>query len=269
MENSTILRYNGYLNTPSLFKTDDLLKFDILQLKRNSKGLADTDEFKNQRLGKLVEEFVFHQLKQESHIKFITENLQIQNGKLTIGEIDALYYNNEQPIHLEIVYKFYLYDSIKTYNNPLSYWIGPNRNDALDYKLEKLKTKQFPLLYRDQTKLQLEMLDINTENVKQQLCFKAQLFLPYNNQKNDVHLLNEDCVSGFYSSFNAINDFEQYSFYIPVKLDWLIKPHYNVEWLTFETAKFKIEKFIIQKKSPLVWLKNEKQEFIKCFITWW
>jgi hypothetical protein len=269
MKKSTILRYNGYLNTPSLFKTDDLLKFDILQLKPNSKGLVDTDEFKNQRLGKLVEEFVFHQLKQQSQVNIIIENLQIQNGKQTIGEIDALYYNNEQPIHLEIVYKFYLYDSLKSYDNPLSYWIGPNRNDALTYKLEKLRNKQFPLLYRDETQLKLKEFGVNIKKVKQTLCFKAQLFLPYDNETIDVNPLNKACISGFYSSFKTISNFQQYQFYIPVKLDWLIKPHSNVEWLTFDNAKSKIEAFIIQKKSPLVWLKNEKQEFIKCFITWW
>lgn len=269
MENKTIQRHKGYLNTSSLFKADNVLEFEILELESDNKALIDSDEFKNQRLGKLVEEFVFHQLKQESHINLITENLQIQNGKQTIGEIDALYYNNEQPIHLEIVYKFYLYDSVKSYDNPLSYWIGPNRNEALDYKLEKLRNKQFPLLYKEETKLQLKKLELDIKSIKQQLCFKAQLFLPYNNQMINVNPLNEDCISGFYCSINTISNFKHYQFYIPVKLDWLIKPHNNVEWLTFETSKTEIEQFIIQKKSPLVWLKSENNEFIKCFITWW
>jgi hypothetical protein len=47
---------------------------------------------------------------------------------------------------MELAYKFYLFDpSISS--EPINNWIGPNRNDSLQEKLEKLKTKQFPLLY--------------------------------------------------------------------------------------------------------------------------
>lgn len=269
MKAQTILRYQGYLETPSLFVSEDIVEYEVLQLQSTYNNSIDTDTFKNNRLGKLVEEFVFHQLKENSEIKIVSENLQIQNGKQTIGELDLLYYSNEEPIHLEVVYKFYLYDSLKSYNHPLSYWIGPNRNDALDFKLEKLKRKQFPLLYKDETKLQLEKLGITINNIKQQLCFKAQLFLPFNNKTINVTHLNNACISGFYSSFETISELEKFQFFIPDKLDWLIKPHNNVEWLTFNTAKSKIETFINNKKSPLVWLKRENEEFIKCFITWW
>lgn len=57
---------------------------------------------KNKRLGKLVEEYVFYHLKQSKSITWLAENLQIQNIKLTVGELDALFYTNETPVHLEI-----------------------------------------------------------------------------------------------------------------------------------------------------------------------
>ncbi|MUU77033.1 DUF1853 family protein [Winogradskyella endarachnes] len=269
MKTQTILRYKGYLETPSLFVSENIIEYEILQLQSTYNDKIDPDSFKNNRLGKLVEEFVFHQLKKKSEIKIVSQNLQIQNGKQTIGELDLLYYANELPIHLEIVYKFYLYDSLKHYSNPLFYWICPNRKDTLDYKLEKLKRKQFPLLYTDQTKLQLKKLGFTINNIKQQLCFKAQLFLPYYNKKINVTPLNKACISGFYSSYKTISEFDTFQFYIPDKLDWLIKPHNNVEWLTFNNAKSKIDTFINTKKSPLVWLKGENKEIIKCFITWW
>jgi len=55
-------------------------------------------------------------------------------------------WENNKPIHLEIIYKFYLYDpSIGL--TQLDHWIGPNRRDSLVKKLTKLKQKQLPLLY--------------------------------------------------------------------------------------------------------------------------
>ena len=70
------------------------------------------------------------------------ENVQIIEDKKTIGEIDFIIENitTKQLIHMELAYKFYLFDptiSSETVNN----WIGPNRNDSLKEKLEKLASK--------------------------------------------------------------------------------------------------------------------------------
>ena len=186
MDLITKLRYQGYLNTFPLWENDIVSQFQQIELSINSDILDDSIVFKNQRLGKLVEEFVFYQLKQQNSIKWICDNLQIQCGKQTIGEIDTLYYWNNSIIHLEIAYKFYLYDTLGNYNRPLAYWIGPNRKDSLLYKLEKLKSKQFPLLHNELTKPHLEAYNINPKNVTQQLCFKAQLFLPYHQRDNTI-----------------------------------------------------------------------------------
>ncbi|QXP79362.1 MULTISPECIES: DUF1853 family protein [Winogradskyella] len=269
MNKSTLLRYKGYVKTPSLFKSKDLTQVDLLELPLTFKSLDTDSDFKNQRLGKLVEEFVFYQLKHQTSVKWITENIQIQKEQQTIGEIDALFYVKEKPIHLEIVYKFYLYDTQESYTNPLSYWIGPNRKDALCYKLEKLKNKQFPLLYKNETKHQLEDYNINIAEVSQKLCFKAQLFLPYKRNDITIDAINEQCVYGFYISYKDISIFEAYKFYIPEKLDWLIDPHVNVEWQDFNIAKDIIEKQIKENRSPLVWLKVNNTKFEKCFITFW
>ncbi|WP_179375664.1 DUF1853 family protein [Winogradskyella wichelsiae] len=269
MDKSTLLRYKGYVKTPSLFKSSDFTEIDALKLPLTYKLLDTDSKFKNHRLGKLVEEFVFHQLKQQPDVQGIIENIQIQKEQQTIGEIDALFYEKEKPVHLEIVYKFYLYDTFQSYTNPLSYWIGPNRKDALCYKLEKLKNKQFPLLYRNETKNQLKDYNINIAEVSQKLYFKAQLFLPYRRNNINIGAINEQCVYGFYISYKDINVFETYKFYIPEKLDWLIDPHVNVEWQDFNLAKDIIEKQIKENRSPLVWLKVNNTKFEKCFITFW
>lgn len=269
MDKSTVLRYKGYGNTPSLFKPHDLSGFEFFEINSSSDFLYDNTEFVNQRLGKLVEEFVFYDLKRDSLVTWVAENLQIQNERRTIGELDALYYLNKQLIHLEIVYKFYLYDTLETYNTPLAYWIGPNRKDTLLYKLEKLKNKQFPLLYKTETQQQLANYNLNIEAFTQQTCFKAQLYLPYKNTMSSIAPLNENCISGFYISFQDMSIFEHLKFYIPEKLDWLIEPHNQVEWHSYNSAKKLIKTHIKANRSPLVWLKYNNSKFDKCFITFW
>ncbi|WP_218847025.1 DUF1853 family protein [Winogradskyella forsetii] len=139
MDKCTLLRFKGYNHTASLFNTDYLNEITQIELSSTTQSFDhDSVAFKNQRLGKLVEEFVFHQLKQDKSVDWILENIQIQEEQRTIGELDAIYGANGNSFHLEIVYKFYLYDTLKTYSSPLSYWIGPNRKDTLDYKLDKL-----------------------------------------------------------------------------------------------------------------------------------
>ena len=57
--------------------------------------------------------------------------------------------------------------------------------------------------------------------------------------------------------------------YIPQKLEWLIEPNVNVQWLEFEKAKELINKSILIERSPMIWVKNKLGEINKCFITWW
>ncbi|SDH65139.1 DUF1853 family protein [Winogradskyella thalassocola] len=269
MDRSTILRYRGYVKTPSLFRTNGLPEINQIELSSEFEAIREDVKFKNQRLGKLVEEFVFYQLKQQPNVKWIVENLQIQKERKTIGELDALYFLNDKPIHLEVVYKFYLYDTLKSYEEPLSYWIGPNRKDSLCYKLDKLKNKQYPLLFQNETSKELNKYNIDTADVLQKLCFKAQLFLPYNDSKINFEILNENCVSGIYISFHTMSIFKTLKFYMPQKLDWLVLPHNNVLWQDYETTKIKILDNIEERRSPLVWLKYSETKFVKCFITFW
>ena len=270
MNSETKLRYQGYSKTPSLFLEKSPIDIDMYEIVNPNEQMdSDNLESSNPRLGKLVEEFVFYDLKQKSEIKWISENIQIQDNKLTIGELDTLFYQNHQPIHLEIVYKFYLYDSLHTYNDPLEYWIGPNRKDTLVYKLHKLKQKQFPLLHDFRTKSYLDNYGLEVNTIKQKLCFKAQLFLPFNDLEVDVKLLNKDCVTGFYVSIDKIEILKSYQFYIPKKLDWLVTPHNNVEWLSLEAAKHTIKTFTNNKRSPMCWIKDETSQLQKCFITYW
>lgn len=269
MSLATKLRYQGYLSTPPLWEGDAVSPFQQIELTRNFEDLDDSAVFKNQRLGKLVEAFVFHQLKQQNTVAWICDNLQIQQGKRTVGEIDALYYNEENPIHLEVAYKFYLYDTSKDDQEPLAYWIGPNRKDSLVDKLAKLQNKQFPLLHHELAQPYLERYQLAVKTIKQALCFKAQLFLPYQNRGIDIRPLNNNCIAGFHLPYHQLAQFETHEFFLPTKLDWLVTPYHDVGWVSYSAASAVIEMHINNQRSPMVWIKASDNGLSKCFITFW
>ncbi len=261
------LQYQGFLNTPNLWIADAIYGFKQLDLP--SKAYTFNTVISSPlRLGKLVERFVSHQLKHDESISILAENIQIQDGKLTIGEIDCLLKQNNQNIHLEIVYKFYLYDDTVG-DNELAHWIGPNRKDSLIQKLAKLKEKQLPILYSNYTEPILKTLNLKAENIKQYTCFKAQLFLPFETKTITSKSINPDCIKGFYINREKLSQFSDCQFFIPDKLNWLIDIPKHKSWLTYNAFLEKLILLLNQKKAPLCWMKNTNGETEKCFVVWW
>ncbi|MFK7833751.1 MAG: DUF1853 family protein [Winogradskyella sp.] len=261
--------FEGFQNTALLWERSAVYNFEQFQPKSTSHHFTQSAEPKQLRLGKWVEKFIAFQLQKDATIKILEENLQIKDHKITIGELDLVILKKQQPIHLEIVYKFYLYNPKQDSTNALDPWVGPNKNDALIYKLNKLKEKQLPLLYHPKTTLALERHSLDVDTIKQKVCFKAQLFLPYKKQHIDVFPLNSDCVSGWYLNFESIDELRKFQFYIPEKLEWLCTPKPKVTWFHFDDAFDLIKTQIQNKRSPLCWIKNDINALQKCFITWW
>ncbi|SEQ53805.1 hypothetical protein SAMN05444359_111115 [Neolewinella agarilytica] len=269
MDAKTKSRYRGYLATQLLWVSEQVSPFPQIKLNKSVDLIGEGAVFKHRRLGKLVEEFVFHQLKNEPSVTWISDNLQIQDGKRTVGEMDALYYEGETPIHLEVAYKFYLYDTVDTYTEPLAYWIGPNRKDNLSYKLTKLHRRQFPLLHHPLSKPLLAAYGLAANTIVQKLCFKAQLFLPYQNRAMDVGPLNKDCIAGFYISYSALRQLAGYVFFLPAKLDWIVIPHPSVTWLEYAVAVALLEADIRNGRSPMIWIKGPDGKIRKGFVVFW
>jgi len=220
------------------------------------------------RLGKLAERFICHQLQNDDSIKILLENYQIKREKITIGELDCLLLNNSQAIHLEIVYKFYLYDpSVGT--NELEHWIGPNRTDSLVKKLDKLKNKQFPLLYNENTKSILKQHDLKSETIEQKVSFKAQLYIPFQTNKVEFKVINKACVKGFYLKKEQLSYFEDCMFYVPIKINWLQDTNPNVLWINYSSFIKILEEQLEKKQSPLCWIQTQNGDISKYFIVWW
>ena len=144
--------YQGYLNTPLLWENHTVLGLEQFEFPRSTVNSSNEIIQVIPPLGKLVERYVSVELQQNKDVKILLENAQIQNQKITIGEIDCILTLHEQPIHLEIIYKFYLYDP-NIGHTEVDHWIGPNRNDSLLQKLHKLKDKQLPLIYNEHAKI--------------------------------------------------------------------------------------------------------------------
>ena len=260
-------RYEGFLQTKCLWKNDTVYGLEQLEITPISTKI-DLEIDKKLRLGKYIERLVSFQLEQEKSISILCENIQIQKEKITLGELDCIILKEDKPIHLEIIYKFYLYDA-SVGETEIEHLIGPNKKDSLVEKLKKLKDKQLPLLYTNECSMYLESINLKASEIKQQVHFKGQLFVPFSNKHIQLSVLNQDCFSGFYINHKELNQFKDCKFFIPNKKDWIVIPNKNVNWLNFEQFSAISEDYIQIKSSPLCWLKKQNGELVKIFLVWW
>ena len=259
--------FSGFINTPFLF-TSKVLGMSPYIVNPETVFKLKTTINTNERLGKIVEQFVIEVLKKEENNHILAQNLQIQHTpQQTIGEIDCLYSHANQVFHLEIQYKFYLFDPTVGYNE-IEHCIGPNRKDTLIKKIEKLKEKQLPLLYSKYTKHYLETLNLESKNIEQQIYFKAQIFMPFG-ETTTLKTLNNDCIYGFYFNFKDLLKFNNCKFYIPKKLDWLVDVNTHVNWQNYEQILSKLKSFYTEKYAPMLWLKFLNGDIKKSFMVWW
>ena len=260
-------RYEGFLQTHNLWKKKSILQLNQFKIEARSRKI-DVEINDKLRLGKYIERFVSFQLNQEKSITVLCENIQIQKDKVTLGELDCIIQKENKTIHLEIVYKFYLYDA-SVGKSEIDHFIGPNRNDSFSKKLNKLKEKQFPLLYSNECTNYLNSINLTANTIEQKVYFKAQLFLPFSNPNIRLKLLNENCITGYYIYQKELTLFKNCKFYIPNKKDWIVLPHKNVTWLKYEAFQQISIDFFQKKIAPLCWVNLQNGEILKLFLVWW
>ncbi len=260
-------QFLGFYYTPSLF--ENILGINQFEFENIDIGNINIDIQiqKKLPLGKRIEYFFEEYIKHSSKYELKYKNIQVIKDKNTLGEIDFILYDkaNKKYIHTELVYKYYLYDT--SFENEIDRYIGPNRNDTLVKKLNKLKEKQFPLLFNDQTK---QYIDIDFSNIYQNNSFKANIYLPYKKDVN-INIVNKKCVKGFYINFEQFkkeDEFKNYKYYLPHRYDWVSSIDKQIQYIEYEESLKYIEYFLNLKKSPLVWLKDD-EVYKEFFITWW
>lgn len=278
MEKTIEYQLQGFLATPPLWKNKEIYQLKQFNLEkipvRKKIFPAETTSIcfsKNYIMGKRMES-MFHLLIHHSHrYKVLKNNLQVISNKITVGELDFLLEDNfkDHKIHVEMVYKFYLYDP--SLNGELDPWIGPNRKDTLVQKLQKLKEKQLPLLYNPATAKVLENLNLSPSYFRQEVCFKANLFVPKKLLGKTFPCVNNICIAGYWINLLDFTEEEYSKFYYfaPKKPDWPILPQNNEEWVSYQEIKQQILLLFEQKKSPLIWMRKKPDVFERLFIVWW
>jgi len=277
MDKPLELQFQGFLATPPLwFKNDlfDLPQFEFPQAPLLSKEtiLAGSPSLlTNFVLGKRAESFFDLALTHSDRFQVIAQNIQIQREKITLGEIDFLIEDpiKNRQLHVELVCKFYIYDP--SFENELERWIGPNRKDTLLQKTKKLKQKQLPLLFKPETEPYLSGLNLQSDKIEQEVCFKANLFIPKNLKNKEFEHINNECISGFWLHFEEFTETEygRFEFLVPKKQDWSIDPKYGENWVSYSEIKESIGELFLQKKSPLIWIRTNRRQFERAFIVWW
>lgn len=264
---NTKSRIASILKASSLdFSVTEWPTFDLSTL-----DLAIEPDFElpnNVRLRHLAENVVAELIKSSTNYKLLYENVQVMEGNQTIGELDFIVEDlvAKQTIHMELAYKFYLYDpniSLEPINN----WIGPNRNDSLKKKLEKLKAKQFPLLYHNRTKSLLSNIEI--DGVSQAMCFLVSLFVPYEYKTNFSPIYSK-AIRGYYLNLETFTrlDHSTNSYHLPLKKEWGMEPAENQVWTDFDGVKEYISASIRNKQALLCWQKHDDL-YKSFFIVWW
>lgn len=258
--------YIGFLSTPTLWGVSEVCGLEQYNPEYSETTFNDSIE-ENLMLGKRMERFFEFQIKANDNTSILHKNVQISKNGITMGELDFIIQDHIQR-HVELVYKFYLYDDTHG-SSELEHWIGPNKKDTFIDKLNKLKNKQLPLLHLPETSLQLPTLSM--QQIKQQVCFKGQLFIPSDMANYTFSHINKDCIVGYWYNFQEFleNQSIKSKYFIPKKQQWVVKPFEQIHWLSKDKIIPQIQQQHEQNKSPMVWIKLPNGTINKCFCVFW
>lgn len=261
----------GFYNTPPLwinaqfgvpqftFPKLDLSKYTAKQIPQQL------------RLGHKMEYIFEHLINYSDDWKLLAKNLLVDVNNQRIGELDFLLEHSPGKVqyHIELAYKFYIINP--KISEPIHRLMGPNKRDMFFTKLDKLKEKQFPLLYTDALKQSLAQLQINTKKVKQHACFKAQLFLPYGATTTSIRPLNKNCIVGSWVHFNDFNTdaFKACEYYMPYKQEWVFTPSLDRNYISHYKTLLEINLRLLKENSPMLWMKKPDDTIEKLFVVWW
>lgn len=268
---SLALQFRGFLNTPPVWQKEfaPFPQFRIQAVKTPENLKLDIPA--SLPLGRRVEHFFAHYIESYTEQEILTANAQITSEKITVGELDFLLKDpvSNKVTHVELVYKFYIYDP--SFASEEARWIGPNRRDSLSRKQKHLTEHQFPLLYRQETQPLLDQFNLKPEEIQQQVCFRANLFVPKKLLKNSFPVINSACIRGYWIKMEDFSgeSYESALFYTPKKADWPKDPAENREWKNFSEIMEQLQALLQRKKSPLVWMKKASREVESFFIVCW
>ncbi len=262
--------FEGFVNTPPLWKKQ---QFGLQQFQFPEIDLSASDTMalpEHLRLGHQMEVVFKNLISSSKAYTIVFSNLLIDEGKIRLGELDFILREErtEQLVHVELAYKFYIIHP--EISEPIYRLMGPNKRDMFYTKLDKLKDKQFPLLFHKSLAPYWETANIDPITIAQQCCFKAQLFAPYG-KTTSIRPLNTKCIAGTWIRFDVLNspEFNPCQFYIPRKLEWVIAPHQDVPWKSHFETLMEVNLRMVKENAPMLWVKKPDGTIEKVFVVWW
>lgn len=265
-------QYKGFCETPSFVLGSNFglpPAFETPFVSSENFDEISEELQKHDYLGKRMEFFFQQWIKSSPRYDLLAHSIQLIKDKQTLGELDFLVEEIEtkQIIHIELVYKCYLWDP-KLSKNLQEALAGPNYKDFFHWKQEKLVHQQFPLLHQEITQKSLKNLFpwIDVDKIQQQTCFKAQVFVP-ENKIPDEAWFNSDCIVGNWyklEEFKAKN-WEGCQFHIPYKFLWPCLLN-EVEWISFDELLPLVEERLNNRRAPMLWIKDNEGKLKKCFV---
>ncbi|MDG3087451.1 DUF1853 family protein [Vibrio hannami] len=145
--------------------------------------------------------------------ELVADEIQLREGKQTLGAIDFLLRRNDNVEHWEVALKFYLLKG--------GYWYGPDSRDRLDIKLARMLNHQLKM--SETGAFQTAFPAISTTIPK--LLIQGRL---YQNPFSDEpvpdyclnHPLNKDILTGFWCYQHQIDKVTE-PLYKLQKIDWI------------------------------------------------
>ncbi|HEY6130696.1 MAG TPA: DUF1853 family protein, partial [Halioglobus sp.] len=133
------------------------------------------------RLGVYFEQLWHFFLQQDCDTELVAHNLPVCSERRILGEFDCIYYCHQRNchVHLELAVKFYLGIPRAVSGDTAGYlyeWLGPDRQDRLDIKLQQLLQHQILLGEHPAAKQTLKALGIG--DLAREVVLKGYLFQP-------------------------------------------------------------------------------------------
>ncbi len=185
------------------------------------------EQNKSHRLGYYFEQLVAFWLRQRLAGDYFASHIRVFQQKRVLGEFDFLFTpvdsDREQLVHWETAVKYYLrYQAA----DEKVWWYGPNAQDRLDIKLDRVFKHQLKLSDSPQGKALLKQKGFET--VRAQAFFKGYLFYPVGSDWRHPQSLPETIAPGHLTGWwTSVNQFElpdhepDHRWVVLPRLEWL------------------------------------------------
>lgn len=202
-------------------------------------------------LGKYAESLVTFYLENNSKYELLENNLQLIRNNQTLGEIDFLFYQASQLIHLELAIKFYL-----RLEGSTDRYLGPKAKDELANKLHKLTHHQSQLAIANADLLPAYL---DAQEIKPKVLIKGVLFFPW--KELDWPLKVNEGWWLRIKHLSELNDAES-SFKLLVKKDWIYPFAKDTELLKFQCLEQKINERLETETAIMLLRYNKKGQLL-------